>query len=87
MNGRGQLPMDTEAFELTVVEAEQAFRLSALQKDLLWEARSLLIITRARALELAVEVCRRQGNAAPDVLDFHLPAIIELQRQFSSQHD
>jgi hypothetical protein len=79
--------MDTEAFELTVVEAEQAFRLSALQRDLLWEALSLLIIARVRALELAVEICRRQGNAAPDVLDFNFPAIIELQRQFSSQHD
>lgn len=79
--------MDTEAFELAVVEAEQAFRLSALQKGLLWEALSLLIMTRTRALELAVEVCRRQGNAAPDVLDFHLPAIIELQRRFISQRD
>ncbi|TDY16975.1 hypothetical protein B0G81_8128 [Paraburkholderia sp. BL6665CI2N2] len=79
--------MDTEAFDLITVVGEQPFRLSALQKSLLWEALSLLIITRARALELAVEVCRRQGNAAPDVLDFHLPAIIELQRQFGSRHD
>jgi hypothetical protein len=79
--------MDTEAFDLTVAETEQAFRLSASQKSLLWEALSLLISMRARALELAVEVCHRQGNAAPDVLDFHLPALIELQRQFGSQHD
>ncbi|HEX7913926.1 MAG TPA: hypothetical protein VF534_38430 [Paraburkholderia sp.] len=87
MNCRAQLPMDTEALELAVADAGQAFQLSALQRGLLWEALSLLIDMRARALELAIEVCRRQGNAAPDVHDFQLPAIIALQRQFSGQHD
>lgn len=75
--------MDIGVSGLAVVEAEQDFRLSALHRGLLGEALSLLVNSRARALELAIEVCRRQGKAAPDVHDFHLPVIIELQRLFS----
>ncbi|NIE55306.1 hypothetical protein F3J12_20945 [Burkholderia sp. Ax-1735] len=40
---------------------------------------------RARALELCVEVNRRQGGATPDVHDFNLPTIIELQRRFGTR--
>jgi hypothetical protein len=87
MNCRGQLPIDTAAPEPPTVGAEQDFQLSALQRGLMWEALSLLINARVRALELATEACRGQGNAAPNVYDFHLPAIIELQRQFSKPHD
>jgi hypothetical protein len=48
---------------------------------LLDEALSLLIDTHSRALDVAVQVCRRQGSAVPDVHDFQLPAIIDLQRR------
>ncbi|WP_244136936.1 hypothetical protein [Burkholderia pyrrocinia] len=41
--------------------------------------------TRARALELCAEVSRRQGGAVPDVHDFNLPAIIDLQRRFGTR--
>ena len=48
---------------------------------MLGEALRLLAETRARALELCAEVNRRQGGATPDVHDFNLPTIIELQRR------
>ncbi|MBR8178385.1 hypothetical protein [Burkholderia ambifaria] len=56
-------------------------RLSAQQQYLLDEALSLLIDMRSRALDIAAQVCRRQGGAVPDVHDFQLPAIIDLQRR------
>ncbi|WP_198404830.1 hypothetical protein [Burkholderia ambifaria] len=57
--------------------------LSAQQQYLLDEALSLLIDMRSRALDIAAQVCRRQGSAVPDVHDFQLPAIIDLQRRLA----
>ena len=62
------------------------FRLTALERGLLGEALRLLAETRARALQLTAEFSRRQGVAAPDVHDFQLPTIVDLQRRFS-QHE
>ncbi|MCA8064186.1 hypothetical protein [Burkholderia sp. AU38729] len=66
-------------------EAGRGDQLSELEKGLLGEALRLLAETRARALELCVEVNRRQGGATPDVHDFNLPTIIELQRRFGTR--
>ncbi|MBY4767602.1 hypothetical protein [Burkholderia ambifaria] len=59
-------------------------RLSAQQQYLLDEALSLLIDMRSRALDIAAQVCRRQGGAVPDVHDVQLPAIIDLQRRLAA---
>ncbi|AOJ27188.1 MULTISPECIES: hypothetical protein [Burkholderia] len=61
------------------------FPLSDLEQRLLGEALRMLAETRARALELCAEVNRRQGGAVPDVHDFNLPAIIDLQRRFGTR--
>ncbi|MEN2471766.1 hypothetical protein [Burkholderia sp. GS2Y] len=71
--------------EPSVGEIGRDFHLSDLEKGLLGEALRLLAQTRARALELCAEVNRRQGGAAPDVHDFNLPAIIDLQRRFGTR--
>ncbi|KVE10156.1 MULTISPECIES: hypothetical protein [Burkholderia] len=77
--------METSMSEPAIGETGHDGSLSELEKGLLDEALRLLAETRARALELCVEVSRRQGGAAPDVHDFNLPTIIELQRRFGSQ--
>lgn len=59
--------------------------LTALERELLGEALRLLADTRARALQLTTEFSRRQGIAAPNVHDFQLPTIVDLQRRFSRQ--
>ncbi|MEM5314332.1 hypothetical protein [Paraburkholderia sp. JHI869] len=61
------------------------FPLTDLERGLLAEALHLLADTRARALQLATEFSRRQGVAAPDVHDFQLPTIVDLQRRFNAQ--
>lgn len=60
-------------------------RLTALERGLLGEALRLLADSRARALQLTTEFSRRQGIAVPDVHDFQLPTIVDLQRRFSEQ--
>src|SRR4051794_1514137 len=82
---RREMPMDTQATELIPEASALALQLSAQQRALLGEALSLLIETRARALELTIEVCRRHGSAVPDVHDYDLPAIIDLQRRISGK--
>ncbi len=77
--------MDNAAFESVVEEVKQEFGLTALERRLLGEALVLLADTRTRALQLTTEFSRRQGRAAPDVHDFQLPAIIDLQRRFCGQ--
>ena len=59
--------------------------LTQLERGLLSEALRLLADTRARALELTTELSRRRGIAAPDVHDFQLPTIVDLQRRFCGQ--
>lgn len=59
--------------------------LTQLEQGLLREALRLLADTRARALELTTELSRRRGIAAPDVHDFQLPTIVDLQRRFCGQ--
>ncbi|WP_321574907.1 hypothetical protein [Paraburkholderia franconis] len=61
--------------------------LSVQQRRLLDEALSLLIDARSRALEIAVQVSRRQGATAPDVYAFELPEIIELQRRIDGKRE
>ncbi|NTZ04971.1 hypothetical protein [Burkholderia metallica] len=77
--------METSMSEPVIGEIGHDDHLSDLEKGLLGEALRLLAETRARALELCVEVSRRQGVATPDVHDFNLPAIIELQRRFGAR--
>ena len=77
--------MHTLMREPAVGETGRDFNLSDLEKGLLGEALRLLAETRARALELCAEVSRRQGGAVPDVHDFNLPAIIDLQRRFGTR--
>ncbi|KGC06911.1 MULTISPECIES: hypothetical protein [Burkholderia] len=77
--------METRMSEPGIGEPGHGGSLSELEKGLLDEALRLLAETRARALELCVEVSRRQGAAAPDVHDFNLPTIIELQRRFGTR--
>ncbi|KVQ46113.1 hypothetical protein WK03_15150 [Burkholderia cepacia] len=77
--------METPMSEPAIGEIGQDGSLSELEKGLLGEALRLLAETRARALELCVEVSRRQGGATPDVHDFNLPTIIELQRRFGTR--
>ncbi|PRX32845.1 hypothetical protein B0G75_10371 [Paraburkholderia sp. BL18I3N2] len=79
--------MDTNAPESTPQDGVKEFRLSAQQRCLLDEALALLIDTRSRALDVAVQVCRRRGSAVPDVHDFQLPAIIELQRRLEGTRE
>ena len=78
--------MDTPATESTPEAFALALDLSAQQRALLGEALSLLIETRARALDLTIEVCRRHGSAVPDVHDYNLPAIIDLQRRINGKN-
>jgi len=78
--------MDTPATESTPEAFALALGLSAQQRALLGEALSLLIETRARALDLTIEVCRRHGSAVPDVHDYNLPAIIDLQRRINGKN-
>ncbi len=67
-------------------DAEEGdFHLTALERGLLGEALRLLADTRARALQLTVEFSRRHGVAAPDVHDFQLPTIVDLQRRLCVQ--
>lgn len=77
--------MQTLMREPAVGETSRDFHLSDLEKGLLGEALRLLAETRARALELCAEVTRRQGGTVPDVHDFNLPAIIDLQRRFGTR--
>ncbi|KVL10015.1 hypothetical protein WS95_29760 [Burkholderia sp. MSMB1826] len=77
--------METRMSEPAIGETGHGGSLSELEKGLLDEALRLLAETRARALELCAEVSRRQGAAAPDVHDFNLPTIIELQRRFGTR--
>ena len=73
--------MDMNPPESAPRDRTSELRLSAQQQDLLDEALSLLIDMRSHALDIAAQVCRRQGSAVPDVHDFQLPAIIDLQRR------
>ncbi|MDP9583045.1 UNVERIFIED_ORG: hypothetical protein J2791_002336 [Burkholderia contaminans] len=75
--------MDMNPPESAPRDRTSELRLSAQQQDLLDEALSLLIDVRSRALDIAAQVCRRQGGAVPDVHDFQLPAIIDLQRRLA----
>ncbi|MDN7425100.1 hypothetical protein [Burkholderia sp. AU45388] len=84
-DSEGEAAMETSMSEPAIGEAGHDGSLSELEKGLLGEALRLLAETRARALELCVEVSRRQGAAAPDVHDFNLPTIIELQRRFGTR--
>ncbi|WP_175729787.1 hypothetical protein [Burkholderia ambifaria] len=76
--------MDMNPPESAPRDRTSELRLSAQQHALLDEALSLLIDVRSRALDIAAQVCRRQGGAVPDVHDFQLPAIIDLQRRFAA---
>ncbi|WP_175735742.1 hypothetical protein [Burkholderia ambifaria] len=75
--------MDMNPPESAPRDRTSELRLSAQQQDLLDEALSLLIDMRSHALDIAAQVCRRQGSAVPDVHDFQLPAIIDLQRRLA----
>ncbi|WP_211080330.1 hypothetical protein [Burkholderia sp. Tr-862] len=75
--------MDMTPPESAPRDRTNELRLSAQQQYLLDEALSLLIDVRSRALDIAAQVCRRQGSAVPDVHDFQLPAIIDLQRRLA----
>ncbi|MBR8333093.1 hypothetical protein KDW69_15720 [Burkholderia ambifaria] len=75
--------MDMNPPESAPRDRTSELRLSAQQHDLLDEALSLLIDARSRALNIAAQVCRRQGGVVPDVHDFQLPAIIDLQRRLA----
>ena len=72
--------METSMSEPMIGATGRDDSLSELEKGLLGEALRLLAETRARALELCVEVSRRQGGH-----DFNLPTIIELQRRFGTR--
>ncbi|WDR88750.1 hypothetical protein [Burkholderia ambifaria] len=76
--------MDMNPPESAPRDRTSELRLSAQQQDLLDEALSLLIDVRSHALDIAAQVCRRQGGAVPDVHDFQLPAIIDLQRRLAA---
>ncbi|WP_175674601.1 hypothetical protein [Burkholderia ambifaria] len=76
--------MDMNPPESAPRDRTSELRLSAQQQDLLDEALSLLIDMRSHALDIAAQVCRRQGSAVPDVHDFQLPAIIDLQRRLAA---
>ncbi|WP_175761933.1 hypothetical protein [Burkholderia ambifaria] len=76
--------MDMNPPESAPRDRTSELRLSAQQQYLLDEALSLLIDVRSRALDIAAQVCRRQGSAVPDVHDFQLPAIIDLQRRLAA---
>lgn len=84
-DSEGEPAMETSMSEPMIGATGRDDSLSELEKGLLGEALRLLAETRARALELCVEVSRRQGGAAPDVHDFNLPTIIELQRRFGTR--
>jgi len=85
VNSLGQASMNAVAAIRTQDTAGGDVRLTALERGLLGEALRLLADTRARALQLTTEFSRRQGIAAPDVHDFQLPTIVDLQRRFSEQ--
>jgi hypothetical protein len=65
--------MDTNAPKATPQDGVKDFRLSASQRRLLDEALALLIDTRSRALDVAVQVSRRRGSASPMCTTFNYP--------------
>lgn len=85
MGSREQVLMNSSASIPAKDPGGGNFPLTALERGVLAEALRLLADTRARALQLATEFSRRQGVAAPDVHDFQLPTIVDLQRRFSAQ--
>ena len=75
--------MEKNPLEPAPYDSNHELRLSTPQLALLEEALSLLLDVRSRALDIAAQVCRRQGSALPDVHDFQLPAVIDLQRRLA----
>jgi len=60
---------------------DDGLRFPALERSLLDEALSLLVSARTGALALSVNATKAQRSLTPTGHDFHLPAIIGLQRR------
>lgn len=82
---RKQAPTDGAMWEVGSEGIDEAFLLTPLERQLLGEALLLLAHTRSRALQLATEFNKRRRLAGPDVRDFELPVIIDLQRRLGAQ--